>query len=186
MPRVISERKDAIPALAEVFREHGFEGASLSLITERTGLGKGSLYHFFPGGKEEMAAAVLEDIDIWFENHVFRPLREDDDPAGAISQMFVTVNSYFQSGRRVCLVGTFALGDVRDRFASRICGYFTIWRAALAGALRRSGRESREADDIAEDVIAAIQGAIVASRALNDPALFERTLSRLESRLRKE
>ena len=62
MPRVISERADALPALAEVFREHGFEGASLSLISERTGLGKGSLYHFFPGGKEEMAAAVLDDI----------------------------------------------------------------------------------------------------------------------------
>ena len=51
MPKIIAERNDAIPALGEVFRELGFEGASLSEITNRTGLGKGSLYHFFPARK---------------------------------------------------------------------------------------------------------------------------------------
>ena len=51
-----------IPVVAEVFRAHGYEGATLSVITEATGLGKGSLYHFFPGGKEELAAAVLADL----------------------------------------------------------------------------------------------------------------------------
>ena len=46
-------------ALGEVFRAHGYEGASLTLITQATGLGKGSLYNFFPDGKEQMAAEVL-------------------------------------------------------------------------------------------------------------------------------
>ena len=59
MARMIRERQDVIPLLAEVFREHGYEGASLALISEATGLGKGSLYNFFPDGKEEMAACVL-------------------------------------------------------------------------------------------------------------------------------
>jgi hypothetical protein len=45
MARSVAERKDALPALAEVFREHGFAGASLALISPATGLGKGSLYH---------------------------------------------------------------------------------------------------------------------------------------------
>ncbi len=62
MPRRILDRSDAVPLLAELFREHGFAGASLSEITRRTGLGKGSLYHIFPDGKEEMARAVLEDV----------------------------------------------------------------------------------------------------------------------------
>ena len=66
MARTVAERSDVIPVLAEIFREHGFEGASLSIIGEKTGLGKGSLYHFFPGGKEEMAASVLHEIDTWF------------------------------------------------------------------------------------------------------------------------
>ena len=41
MPRVVAECGDVIPALAEVFREHGYEGASLSATTRATGLGKG-------------------------------------------------------------------------------------------------------------------------------------------------
>ena len=41
MARTVAERGDVIPALGELFREYGFEGASLKIISERTGLGKG-------------------------------------------------------------------------------------------------------------------------------------------------
>ena len=51
---MVAERADTLPALAEVFREYGYEGTSLARITKATGLGKGSLYHFFPGGKAEI------------------------------------------------------------------------------------------------------------------------------------
>ena len=57
MPREVAERRDAIAAVAEVFREHGYAGSSLATITQQTGLVKGSLYHFFPNGKQEMAEA---------------------------------------------------------------------------------------------------------------------------------
>ena len=70
------ERRQLLRALGEVFRAHGYEGASLTLITEATGLGKGSLYHLFPGGKAQMAAEVLAEIDGWFELNIFAPLRE--------------------------------------------------------------------------------------------------------------
>ena len=55
MPRDVAGRDELLPALGEVFRAHGYEGASLTAITAATGLGKGSLYHFFPRGKEQMA-----------------------------------------------------------------------------------------------------------------------------------
>src|SRR5476649_1575217 len=74
MARTIAERDDVVPMLAEVFRLHGFEGASLARICEGTGLGKGSIYHFFPGGKEEMADAVLAEIGAWFRDQVYAPL----------------------------------------------------------------------------------------------------------------
>jgi TetR/AcrR family transcriptional regulator, lmrAB and yxaGH operons repressor len=180
MQRSVSDRAEVIPHLAEVFREHGFEGASLALISARTGLGKGSLYHFFPGGKEEMAAAVLDHISHWFEHHLFEPLRAQADPAAAIHAMFQTVDDYFRSGRRTCLVGTFALGDARDRFAAKIGAYFTAWQNALAEALERAGKDAPLADELAEDVIAGIQGALVMARAFDDPALFGRALQRLE------
>jgi TetR/AcrR family transcriptional regulator, lmrAB and yxaGH operons repressor len=169
--------------LGEVFREHGFEGTSLARISEVTGLGKGSLYHFFPGGKEEMANAVLDEISRWFEEEVFRPLRSEADAARAIADMFAAVEAYFRSGSRVCLVGAFALNDVRDRFAERIGGYFEDWQTALAAALARSGHDADEAVALAEEAVAAIQGALVTARATNDPALFVRMLRRSEQRL---
>ena len=173
-----------LPALAEIFREHGFDGATLAIIGERTGLGKGSLYHFFPGGKEEMAAAVLAEIDLWFEQKVFAPLRTDADPRRGIEEMFAAVENYFWSGRRVCLVGVFALGDTRDRFAEQIRGYFVAWTTALADALVRSGHDGVTAADRAEETVAAIQGALVLARALDDPAAFLRALDRARARLR--
>lgn len=183
MARLIAERSDAIPALAEVFREHGYEGASLALISRATGLGKGSLYNFFPGGKEEMAAAVLDEIDAWFRAHVFVPLRQAPDAEGAIGEMLVTVERYFRSGRRVCLVGALALGDARDRFAGPVRAYFAEWRDALAAALVRAGRDPVEAAELAEDAVGGIQGALVLARALDDTDTFARALWRIRQRL---
>jgi TetR/AcrR family transcriptional repressor of lmrAB and yxaGH operons len=183
MPRLVAERADAIPALAELFREHGFDGASLALISERTGLGRSSLYHFFPGGKEEMAAAVLAEIDGWFEREVFGPLRSAEDPVQAVADMLGAVEAYFHSGRRICLVGAFALNDARDRFAGQIRGYFARWRDALADALGRQGRTAEAATGLAEAALAAIQGGLVLARALDDPKTFQRTLARVQREL---
>ncbi|SME93462.1 transcriptional regulator, TetR family [Tistlia consotensis] len=183
MARTVAERSDTLPALAEVFREHGYEGASLTLIGEATGLGKGSLYHFFPGGKQEMAAAVLAEIDGWFEREIFAPLRSAQPPAAGIAAMFDGVEAYFRSGRRVCLVGAFALGDARDRFAEPVRGYFSRWIKALATALTREGHEVAEARRLAEGAVAGIQGAIVLARALDDPRVFARCLDALRDAL---
>ena len=184
MTKAVSARDEAIPLLAEAFREHGFEGASLATISKATGLGKGSLYHFFPAGKEEMAAAVLEEIDGWFEREVFAPLASDK-PA-AIDAMFEAVLVYFQSGRRVCLVGAFALSDCRDRFGARIASYFQRWIETLAIALGRRGFAPKKARARAEEIVSGIQGGIVLARSLNDPTPFERLIRRMRKRARRQ
>jgi AcrR family transcriptional regulator len=142
------ERRQVLRALGEVFRAHGYEGASLTLITEATGLGKGSLYHLFPGGKQQMAAEVLADIDGWFES-IFAcagldPARDCSDGAG--------VDEYFHSGDRVCLVGMWCLGP-RDTLPKKVDGYFARWHAALASLLRRSGLSKGQAQRRAEDAL---------------------------------
>ena len=183
MPKVFAERSDVIPALGEIFREYGFAGASLSEITERTGLGKGSLYHFFPNGKNEMAEAVLNEIDTWFEENVFSPLRESEDAVASIRLMFDEVNRYFKSGKRICLVGAFALDHTRDQFSEKVCNYFKIWMNSMAIALKRNGLAKKDAKMIAEEVVGGIQGALVLARSQDDPKIFARTMKRLEQRV---
>ena len=183
MAREIAERHDVIPTLGEIFRERGYSGTSLSEITVRTGLGKGSLYHFFPDGKNEMAEAVLDDIANWFEKNVFLPLRENKDSKSGIKKMFEEVNNYFNSGERICLVGAFALDNTRDHFATKVNAYFTAWAQSLTVALKCSGYSAKEARETAEDVIASIQGALVLARSQDDPKIFIRTLKRLQKRI---
>ncbi len=183
MPKVIAERSDVVPALGEIFREYGFAGASLSEITDRTGLGKGSLYHFFPQGKTEMAEAVLDDIDSWFEDNVFTPLRETEDSVASIRLMFNEVNRYFSSGKRICLVGAFALDQTRDQFSEKVSNYFKVWIDSLASALTRCGLAKKDAKLIAEEVVGGIQGALVLARSQDDAKIFTRSIKRLKKRI---
>lgn len=181
--KATTDRAALLPLLGEVFRTHGYEGASLALITEATGLGKGSLYHFFPGGKKQMAEEVLTEIDDWFEANIFAPLRDPSDPTAAIAAMITGVDAYFRSGHRVCLVGVIALGHARDEFAAQVNDYFARWQEALAVALRRCGVSAAAARRRAEDAVLSIQGALVLARARNDAAVFTRALSELKARL---
>ena len=77
----------------------------------------------------------------------------------------------------------FALDETRSRFAIAINSYFSRWINALAGALERRGHARPEATALAEDVVLAIQGALVLARATDDPPLFQRPLARLAQRL---
>ncbi|MFZ2158481.1 MAG: TetR/AcrR family transcriptional regulator [Bradyrhizobium sp.] len=183
MAKPVSDRADLLPLLAEVFRAHGYEGATLSLLGDATGLGKGSLYHFFPGGKAQMAAEVLAEIDRWFEVNIFAPLRTSDHPARAIATMIGAVDSYFHSGQRVCLVGVIALGASRDMFAVQVQGYFIRWNDALAHVLGRSGLSARVARRRSTDALVTIQGALVLARALGDSRIFGQTMADLTARL---
>jgi TetR/AcrR family transcriptional repressor of lmrAB and yxaGH operons len=179
--RTVFDKSDAVALVAEVFRDLGYEGASMSAITGRTKLSKGSLYHFFPAGKEQMAAEVLAHIDNWFASQVFEPL-ETAEPKMALSVMWAAVTDYFRSGGRVCLIGAFALDETRDRFAAPIRSYFIRWIDALAGALMRGGADGPTAQRLAEEAVVAIQGALTLARALNDEAIFVRTIAALAKR----
>jgi AcrR family transcriptional regulator len=173
-------RAKLLVQLGEVFRAHGYEGASLSLITQATGLGKGSLYHLFPGGKEQMAAEVLSHIDDWFERYVLEPLRNDRSGEG-VARMYDAVDRYFGSGGRVCLVGVFALGAARDVFGKKVRAYFVAWEDALVTAFRRGGMTPVQARERAEDILLGIQGALVLARAKADKSVFSRALKRLRT-----
>lgn len=55
-------RRAMLRAARSVFAEQGYDRATLDEIAERAEFGKGTLYNYFEGGKEEMLFAVLEEI----------------------------------------------------------------------------------------------------------------------------
>lgn len=183
MARTLLERSDAVRALAGVFRRRGFEGSSLSVIQQETGIGRGSLYHFFPEGKADMARAVLDEVGEWFEERIFAPLRAATDPAQAITSMSREVAEYFISRERVCLFAAITLGEEQEAFAAAVRAYFTDWVDALSEALRAGGLSAQQAADRAVDSVAAIQGGLILARAYADDAIFLGIVTRTEQRL---
>lgn len=153
------------------------------MLSKATGLGKGSLYNFFPGGKAEMMEAVLADIDQWFAVAIFAPLEQAGDPASAIRGMIEDVTTYFQSGGRACLIGWLGLGSSGEMFAARVRRYFARWISALAHCLETGHLPPSLARQLAEQMIAGLQGAIVLARALDDEAIFVRIVHGHEATL---
>ena len=73
MPASLISKDEVLDRLTKTFRTSGYDGASLARLSESTGIGRSSLYHYFPGGKEEMAQAVLAHANAWLETNNPRP-----------------------------------------------------------------------------------------------------------------
>ena len=57
-----STRDRLLRAAAMEIARHGFKGASLRGVAARADIRAASIFHYFPGGKEELARAMLEHI----------------------------------------------------------------------------------------------------------------------------
>jgi TetR/AcrR family transcriptional regulator, repressor of fatR-cypB operon len=51
-----------LDAAKSVFAEKGFDGATLDEVAERAEFGKGTLYNYFPGGKDEILMAIFDEV----------------------------------------------------------------------------------------------------------------------------
>jgi TetR/AcrR family transcriptional regulator, lmrAB and yxaGH operons repressor len=179
MPAAIVPYDDVVSRLFEVFRDQGFAGASISQIAEATGLGRSSLYHYFPGGKEDMALAVLQRVESSMRERLFEPLRASSAPAKRLKAMLETYDEMYDGGRDVCLLGTLVLGGSRARFQRPLKEIFETWITALAGLAADAGVPAKTARERAEDAVLRIQGALILAGGLDDTAPFRRTLKTL-------
>lgn len=166
-----SGRDEIVDRLFGLFRAGGFAGVSIADIAAATGLGRSSLYHHFPGGKEEMAEAVIARVEAATANRLLAPLA-----AGArderVRGMMRAASELYGGGAQPCLIASFLVGDppppLRDMLRRILAG----WIDALARALEETGAEPTGAREAATDAIARIQGALVLARALEDPTVF--------------
>lgn len=173
------DRSEAVQKLVKVFRQYGYEGATLSRISEATGLGRASLYHHFSNGKQEMAAAVLEYVGEWFENTILAPLRSKEKPAERIRLMGDRLSQFYDCGRSACLLAIFTLGEPESLFQEQVHQMLNAWINSLALVLVEVGIPSQSARQRAEDAVIQVQGALVLTRGLDSTEPFERVLQQL-------
>ncbi len=145
-----------------VFKENGYEGASLKLLAATTGLSKASLYHHFPNGKSEMAAHVLAYSGARLQKLVLAPLQAANRD-GLLASLAGTAD-YYGGEVPICLMNSLLLGEGRALFGTRIRTAVDAWQAGLAACLVGEGAGKAEAEAWAADAIGRIQGALVLCR----------------------
>lgn len=169
--------------IAEVFRRYGYEGASIRQLSEATGLERASLYHRFPGGKEEMALAVVARTGEWFGAHVFEPLRVL--PAElSVPRVASNLRDFYQRGELWCVLDVLTLGGSSDAIRAAVSRAYEAWRESFARVAREAGLPAAEAKARAQQAIVEIEGSLVISRVTGDPKAFLRVLQRLPELLR--
>ena len=179
MRRPKTEQHELIPKNAQVFRTHSYEAATLTQLAQATGLQKASLYHRFPGGKQEMALAVLDHTDAWFTQHIFTPLKSNSPPPQRLKQISKALTSFYANGSTPCLLDAFTLQSPNSPLAERIKTSTQLWLDAMAKLAKDSGHTPKSAQHRAEQALTAIQGALIVSRALQTPAPFNHAIKQL-------
>lgn len=165
--------------LTQVFRDHGYDGATLSVIAAATGLQRSSLYHRFPGGKEQMAAEVARALGGQFGNQVLASLAGDESIEARLAAVAHALLRFYDGGESSCLLDVLTLGSAGAATRAALAEAACAWIGAFAAAAEEVGFSAIEARHRAEDAVAAIEGGLVLARATGDHKPFRRALERV-------
>lgn len=183
MPPALLSREEVVERLMTVVRRCGYDGASLAELSKATGLGKSSLYHYFPDGKDDMVRAVLEHLEGVLRERVFTPLRASGPARRRVEQMVRTLDDFYRGGREACVLGNLVLGTSRTRFRRQLQAIFDEWIEALAVALTDAGLSKAVARARAEDAVIRVEGALVLAGGMDDVSMFGRALKQMPADL---
>ncbi|MBB5189776.1 AcrR family transcriptional regulator [Silvimonas terrae] len=183
MAAATSTREEVVDTLMQVFRDYGYDGASLSILSEATGLGRSSLYHYFPNGKSDMGTAVLLRAGEFVRDNMLAPLAAQGDPRARMQAFAAALDTFYAGGKNACLTNVFAVGEAGDLFGKRLGERLQILINALADVAHEAGFADADARRRAEDVVISIHGALVVSHAMGDTAIFRRVVGELAERL---
>ncbi|NQY79828.1 MAG: TetR/AcrR family transcriptional regulator [Candidatus Caenarcaniphilales bacterium] len=179
MPSKSLKKEALLPQLLEIFRTIGYEAASLSKISELTGLGKASLYHHFPNGKQQMIEEVLVFVENWMHENVFFVLRSEDKPENKLEKMCNALNGLYNGGKSACLIGALTYSEILNQNLSKLKNTLEIWQKDLEAVFIEAGKTKEESKDLAEEVLVKVQGSLVISKAQNKKAVFTRQLQKI-------
>jgi TetR/AcrR family transcriptional repressor of lmrAB and yxaGH operons len=168
MGKAAIHKASLVRAAMRLFRRQGFASTGLQQILSATGAPKGSLYHYFPNGKEALGAAAIELAGSMIHEMLAEHAARHDDPGAFVRAYCRTMagwmrESAFRSG---CPIATTLLETAPASPAITAAGRRAIdgWIDVIAGVLARAGTERREARSRAQLIVAAMEGALILSR----------------------
>lgn len=169
-------RADIVLRLYDLFRAKGYDGVSIGDISEATGLGRSSLYHHFPGGKEEMAETVIAFARDAIAREALAPLSAPGGIRQRLDAMIAGIDRLYEGGKGPCVLSSLLQSGEESPLADGLRAVFSDWTSAIARALKQAGVESKLARAKAVEALAQVQGGLVMARALGEPGAFRLSL----------
>ncbi|MCK0177198.1 MULTISPECIES: TetR/AcrR family transcriptional regulator [Mycobacteriaceae] len=160
-------RTSMLISAADVLRERGAAGVTIDEVLQRSGAPRGSVYHHFPEGRNQIVFEALK-----YAGESITAVIDQAAAKGGLHlvhrfvEFWTTLlsDSEFTAG---CPVAGAAIGAAEDepQLTSVAGAIFEHWRDALTRAFEVDGSEPAEAASLSITCIAALEGAVVLCRA---------------------
>jgi TetR/AcrR family transcriptional repressor of lmrAB and yxaGH operons len=162
-------RERMVQSAASLISAKGVSATSFSDVVAKSGAPRGSIYHHFPGGKEQLAAEAVR----WTSGRVVAYLRAGTEvtPSAVLTRFIqlwrqVVVSSDAASG---CVVAGVALDTGADDGLMEVAREtFHSWELVLAQQLESAGLPTQRSRTIALATLAGMEGALILCRAEGD------------------
>lgn len=170
-------RDQIIETTCGLLELQGYHATGLNQIIKESGSPKGSLYHYFPGGKEELAAEAVRYVG----DSVLKRIRENlaltVDPAEAVRGFIRNVavhveHSGFRAGGPITTIAM-ETASTSERLRETCHAIYAGWQAAFADKLREGGIGLERAERIAALIVAALEGGVILCRTRQSRAPLE-------------
>lgn len=166
---------DIVLEARELFREHGYDGASMQDLAERVGLKKASLYTRFPS-KEALVPEVLAVTQQ--ETFAGFPRPGGDWRADYAELVERIANAFIQKKRCVGLHLAYGVSDQTPEAKTAVEAFFKGQRDRIA-AILEPGLGAEEAQIVATDTLARLEGATLWLATTGDIGPMERAAKAL-------
>ncbi|MFI6446857.1 TetR/AcrR family transcriptional regulator [Kitasatospora sp. NPDC050543] len=179
-------RERLVRATSRLLQRQGYEGTGIKQIAREAEATLGSVYHFFPGGKQELAAEAIRHGDQEFADLLRQGLGSVQDPAEAVAATGRLLGHHLREsdwldGCPITATALETIGRTPD-IQQAVAEAFENWRGIVQGKLRDSGLAEQDAHELAWTVINTLEGAELAAQVSRSEQPLEvagRHLSRL-------
>ncbi len=162
----------------------GLQATSFSEVLSASGAPRGSLYHHFPGGKDQLVAAAVDRAGARLTD-AMEPVA--GAPVEVVVERFAiwrAVLARSQCGAGCAVLAVTVATDSAE-LLSHATAVFRAWRERLTDLLREGGLSSGQARALAMVLIASVEGAVVLSRADQSLEPFEAVAQQLMAQVRR-
>jgi AcrR family transcriptional regulator len=155
---------------AELFRRQGFAGTGVKQIAAMANTPFGSLYHFFPGGKEQLGEEVIRRSGALYIELFAAIARDAPDPVSAVARFFSGAAETLEETdyADACPIATVALevASTNEALRRATADVFDSWIDAASAYFTAAGIPAEQARALAFSMLSLLEGGFVFSRAM--------------------